>query len=93
MPTTYYIPKTVGLYFISSFHCQKLLWSGVLLFSVSFESVDEDNLLNVEGFEQANIIRCDHSNETSSSLLSHGTIYLVRSLTFESVDEILWCYH
>ena len=83
MPTTYYIPKTVGLYFISPFHCQKLLWSGVLLmFSVSFKSVDEDNLLNIEGFEQANIIWCDHSNETSSALLSHGTIYLVCSSNF-----------
>ena len=29
-----------------------------------FESVDE-------------IRRCDHSNETSSAVLSHGTIYLV----------------
>ena len=37
-----------------------------------------------------------HSNETSSAVLSHGTIYLVQPyvvLTFESVDEILWCYH
>ena len=34
---------------------------------------------------------CDHSNETSSAVLSHGTIYLVCIvvLTFESVDEIL----
>ena len=31
------------------------------------------------------ILRCDHSNETSSAVLSHGA--------FESVDEILWCYH
>ena len=93
MPTTYYIPKTVGLYFISPFHCQKLLLSGVLLFSVSFESVDEDNLLNIEAFELANIIRCYHSNETSSAVLSHGTTSLVCSLTFESVDEIPWCYH
>ena len=93
MPTTYYIPKTVGLYFIFPFHCQKLLWRSVLLFSVSFEPLDEDNILKTEGFEQANIIRCDHSNETSSAVLSHGTIYLVCSLTFESVDEILWCYH
>ena len=33
-----------------------------------------------------------HSNETSSAVLSHGTIYLVQPyvvLTFESVDEIL----
>ena len=37
------------------------------------------------------ILRCYHSNETSSVVLSHGTIYLV--CTFESVDEILWCYH
>ena len=89
MPTTYYIPQTVGLYFIFPFHCQKLLWRSVLLFSVSFEPLDEDNLLKIEGFEQG----CDHSNETSSAVLSHGTIYLVCGLTFESVDEILWCYH
>ena len=38
-------------------------------------------------------LRCNHSNETSSAVLSHGTIYLVCSLTFESVDEILRCYH
>ena len=33
------------------------------------------------------------SNETSSAVLSHGTIYLVQMyvLTFESVDEILSC--
>jgi len=30
---------------------------------VSFESVDE-------------ILWCDHSNETSSAVLSHGTIYI-----------------
>ena len=38
---------------------------------------------------------CYHSNETSSAVLSHGTIYLVwiLVLTFEAVDEILWCYH
>ena len=54
----------------------------MLLFSVSFKSVDEDNLLNIEGFEQANIIWCDNSNETSSVLLSHGTIYLVCSSNF-----------
>ena len=36
----------------------------------------------------------EHSNKTSSAVLSHGTIYLVSVvLTFESVDEILWCYH
>ena len=35
---------------------------------------------------------CYHLNETSSGVLSHGTIYLVYSLTLESVDEILWCY-
>ena len=39
------------------------------------------------------ILWCDHSNETSSAVLSHGAIYIVRFLTFESVDEILWCYH
>ena len=31
------------------------------------------------------ILWCYHSNETSSTVLSHGA--------FESVDEILWCYH
>ena len=36
---------------------------------LSFESVDE-------------ILWCDHSNETSSAVLSHGTIYLVRSSDF-----------
>ena len=30
---------------------------------LTFESVDE-------------IIRCDHSNETSLAVLSHGTIYI-----------------
>ena len=35
---------------------------------------------------------CYHSNETSSAVRSHGTIYLVCIvLTFESVDEILRC--
>ena len=34
-----------------------------------FESVDE-------------IRRCDHSNETSIAVLSHGTIYIVGSSTF-----------
>ena len=41
------------------------------------------------------ILWSDHSNETSSAALSHGTIYLVCIvvLTLESVDEILWCHH
>ena len=42
------------------------------------------------------ILWCYHSNETSSVVLPHGTIYSVCTavvLTFESVDEILWCYH
>ena len=39
------------------------------------------------------ILWCYHSNETSSAVLSHGTIYLVCSSIFESVDEILWCYN
>ena len=47
---------------------------------LTFESVDE-------------ILWCDHSNETSSAVLSHGTIYIVCFSKFESVDEILWCYH
>ena len=46
---------------------------------LTFEFVDE-------------ILWWNHSNETSSAVLSHGTIYLV-VLTFEFVDEILWCYH
>ena len=34
----------------------------------------------------------DHSNETSSAVLSHCTIYLVcRVLTSNSVDKLLWC--
>ena len=33
------------------------------------------------------------SNDTSSAVLSHGTIYLVCNSNDESVDEILWCYH
>ena len=41
-----------------------------------FESVDE-------------ILWCNHSNETSSAVLSHGTIYLVCSSNFGAVDEIL----
>ena len=28
------------------------------------------------------ILWCDHSNKTSSAVLSHGTIYLVRSSNF-----------
>ena len=36
---------------------------------LTFEFVDE-------------ILWCDHSNETSSAVLSHGTIYLVRSSNF-----------
>ena len=35
---------------------------------------------------------CDHSNETSSAVLSYGTIYYV-VLTFESVDKISRCDH
>ena len=49
---------------------------------LTFESVDE-------------ILLCDHSNETSSAVFSHGTtvfvLYVV--LTFESVDEIVLCGH
>ena len=47
---------------------------------LTFESVDK-------------MLWCYHSNETSSAVLSHGTIYLVCSSNFESVDKILWCYH
>ena len=36
------------------------------------------------------MVRQSKRNPFSST---HGTIYLVCSLTFESVDEILWCYH
>ena len=40
------------------------------------------------------ILWCYHSNETSSAILSHGTIYLIyAALTFDSVDEFLWCDH
>ena len=43
----------------------------IMLYKVvlTFESVDE-------------ILRCDHSNETSSADLSHGAIYLVCSSSF-----------
>ena len=43
----------------------------IMLYKVAltFESVDE-------------ILWCDHSNETSSAVLSHGTIYLVCSSNF-----------
>ena len=39
------------------------------------------------------ILWCYHLNETSSAVLSHGTIYLVCTVvaTFESVDQIVWC--
>ena len=54
---------------------------------LTFESVDE-------------IQWCHYSIDTSLTVLSHGTIYLVHNLTngyvvltFESVDEILWCDH
>ena len=34
------------------------------------------------------------SNETSSEVILHGTIYWVCSSSkLKSVDEILWCYH
>ena len=35
------------------------------------------------------ILWCYHSNETSSAVLSHSTIYLVCISNFESVGEIL----
>ena len=43
----------------------------IMLYKVvlTFESVDE-------------ILWCDHSNETSSAVFSHGTIYLVCSSNF-----------
>ena len=43
----------------------------IMLYKVvlTFEFVDE-------------ILWCDHSNETSSAVLSHGTIYLVCSSNF-----------
>ena len=49
--------------------------------------------MSVEVFNE--ILECDHnSNGTSSAVLSDGIIYLILVvLTFESVDEILWCYH
>ena len=52
----------------------------LLCIVLTFESVDA-------------ILWCYHSNETSSEILSHGTIYLVcSSKEIESVDAILWCY-
>ena len=40
------------------------------------------------------IVWCYHLNETSSAVLSHGTIYWVCSSSkLKSVDEIVWCYH
>ena len=49
---------------------------------LTFESVDK-------------ILLREHSHETSIAVLSHGTIYLVSSFTFESLDvwmsEILRC--
>ena len=38
---------------------------------LTFESVDE-------------ILRCDHSNETSSVVLSHGAVYLMCSSNFSA---------
>ena len=39
------------------------------------------------------ILRCYHSNETSTAVLLCGYyIFYDVALTFESVDEILWCY-
>ena len=37
-------------------------------------------VLNFESVHE--ILRCDHSNETSSAALSHGTICFVRSSNF-----------
>ena len=49
---------------------------------LTFESVDE-------------ILWCDHSNETSSAVLLHGTIcfsiFHKKKFGIFSVDEILWC--
>ena len=39
------------------------------------------------------ILWCDHSNETSSAVLSHDAIYLVCSSNFCVVDEIHRCDH
>ena len=44
---------------------------------LTFESMDE-------------ILWCDHSNETSSEVLSHGTIYIV---CFSNFRRNLWCDH
>ena len=60
---------------VSSFKCNlfstSVLHTVLFVFYVvlTFESVDE-------------ILWCDHSNETSSAVLSHGTIYLVCSSNF-----------
>ena len=49
-------------------------------------------VLTFESFDE--ILWCDHSNETSSAVLSHIVLFISYVvLTFESVDEILWCYH
>ena len=48
----------------------------ILYVVLTFESVDE-------------ILWCYHSNETSSAVLSHGTIYLVCS-SFKSAYKNLW---
>ena len=37
------------------------------------------------------ILWCDYLNETSSTLLSHGTFYLVLVLNFEFADDIILC--
>ena len=39
------------------------------------------------------ILWCDNSNETSFAALSHGTMFLNKVITLESVDEILLCDH
>ena len=48
-------------------------------------------------FESVNeILRCYHTNETSSAVLPHDTIHLQQLyviLTFETVDEIQRCSH
>ena len=50
-------------------------WVLFIYVVLTFESVDE-------------ILSCYHSNETSSAVLSHDTIYLVcNSNRFESVDR------
>ena len=67
---------------IMNIHMKPLQQYYILYAALIFGSLDE-------------ILWCDHSNETSSVILSHGrTIYFVCSSNFcESVNEIQWRDH